>query len=85
MSHVPHSLAEEFPQFAARISELKQQAGHFATLAERYYEVNREVHGAESGLTPMEGLAEADLRKKRAALKDEIYALLSADAEGIEG
>ena len=78
MSHTPHELHEEFPEFAEKISELKVSDAHFARLAEEYHEVNRDVHRAETNVEPTSDLAEVDMRKKRAALKDQIYALLSA-------
>jgi hypothetical protein len=80
MSHTPHELHDEFPDFAERISTLKQSDAHFARLAERYHELNRKVHSAETNVAPMEELAEMQLRKERAALKDEIYAYLRAEA-----
>jgi len=80
MSHTPHELAEDFPEFADRISALKQKDPHFAKLAEQYHELNRQIHRAETNVAPMETLAEDQLRKERAALKDEIYALLKAPA-----
>ena len=78
MSHTPHELHEEFPEFAEKISELKVSDAHVARLAEEYHEVNRDVHRAETNVEPTSDLAEVDMRKKRAALKDQIYALLSA-------
>ena len=78
MSHVPHELAEEFPQHADKISALKQQNAHFAKLAESYHDLNRRVHRAETNVEPIEVLAENQLRKERAALKDEIWGMLSA-------
>ncbi|UUV05171.1 MULTISPECIES: YdcH family protein [Ruegeria] len=77
MSHTPHELAEEFPDKVELMSQLKQTDAHFARLADEYHEVNRVVHRAETNVEPMEELAEVDLRKKRAALKDEIWAILS--------
>ena len=77
MSHTPHELAEEFPDKVELMSQLKQTDAHFARLADEYHQVNRVVHRAETNVEPMEELAEVDLRKKRAALKDEIWAILS--------
>ncbi|SHE50195.1 hypothetical protein SAMN05444279_103107 [Ruegeria intermedia] len=77
MSHTPHELAEEFPDKVELMSQLKQSDAHFARLADEYHEVNRAVHRAETNIEPMEELAETELRKKRAALKDEIWAILS--------
>ncbi|WP_137700171.1 YdcH family protein [Marimonas lutisalis] len=77
MSHTPHELHEEFPEFAEKMTELKTSDAHFAKLADEYHELNRAVHRAETNVEPMEELAEVELRKKRAHLKDEIYAILS--------
>lgn len=78
MSHVPHELSEEFPQFAEKMHDLKQSDAHFAKLFEEYHEVNRAVHRAETNVEPMDALAETDLRKKRATLKDQIWGILHA-------
>ncbi|ABF64613.1 protein of unknown function DUF465 [Ruegeria sp. TM1040] len=77
MSHTPHELAEEFPEKAALMSELKQSDAHFAKLADEYHEVNRAVHRAETNVEPVSEQAENDMRKKRAALKDEIWGILA--------
>lgn len=77
MSHTPHELAEEFPEKVELMSELKQTDAHFSRLADEYHEVNRAVHRAETNVEPMEDLAEGELRKKRAMLKDEIWSILS--------
>lgn len=78
MSHTPHELAEDFPEHAARISELKRSDAHFARLIDGYHEVNRAVHRAETHVEPMSEDAEVELRRKRAVLKDQIYAVLTA-------
>lgn len=77
MSHTPHELAEEFPDKVELMSQLKQSDAHFSRLADEYHEINRQVHRAETNVEPMEELAEVTLRKKRAALKDEIWSILS--------
>lgn len=76
MSHTPHELAAEFPEFAAKISALKQSDAHFARLAEAYHEVNRAIHRAESQVEPVDDQTEQAMRRKRMHLKDEIYAML---------
>lgn len=78
MSHTPHELHEEFPEHAAKITALKTSDAHFARLAEKYHEVNRAVHRAETLVEPIEDLAMDTLRKQRMKLKDEIYAMLVA-------
>ena len=77
MSHVPHELAEEFPGHVEQMHDLKQNDAHFAKLFDQYHDINRAVHRAETNLEPMGSLAETDLRKQRAYLKDEIWSILS--------
>lgn len=78
MSNTPHELAAEFPEFVEKMSALKQSNAHFAKLADEYHDVNRKIHRAETNVEPIENLAEEQLRKQRAALKDEIYGMLRA-------
>ncbi len=77
MSHTPHELAEEFPDKIDAMQELKRTDGHFRKLADDYHEVNRAVHRAETNVEPMTEQAEADLRRQRMALKDQIASMLS--------
>ncbi|WP_264210249.1 YdcH family protein [Leisingera thetidis] len=77
MSNTPHELAEEFPEKAALMSRLKQTDAHFAKLSDEYHAVNRAVHRAETSVEPVSAQAETDMRKQRAALKDEIWGILS--------
>ena len=79
MSHVPHELAEEFPEFTEKMHNLKVSDAHFAKMFDEYHELNRKVHLAETNIKPREELSEVDLRKRRGALKDEIYAYLKAN------
>jgi len=52
MTHTPHELANDFPEHADRIAQLRQGDAHFARLAEAYHEINREVHRAETKIEP---------------------------------
>lgn len=79
MSHTPHELAEEFPDKVDLMHRLRESDAHFARLSDAYHDVNRQVHRAETNVEPMEELAEVELRKTRARLKDEIWAILSRD------
>ena len=78
MSNTPHELASDFPEHAARISDLHDRDAHFARLIERYHGLNRAVHRAETDVEPVSDMFMQDLRKQRMALKDEIYGLLKA-------
>jgi uncharacterized protein YdcH (DUF465 family) len=78
MSHTPHDLVAEFPEYVEKLRALKGSDKHFAKLAEDYASVNKQVYRSETNIEPIEHLAEEQLRKQRAFLKDEIYALLRA-------
>ncbi|WP_166417602.1 YdcH family protein [Cochlodiniinecator piscidefendens] len=78
MAHTPHELHEEFPEYADKISALKQSDAHFVKLSEEYHTLNRDVHRAETDVEPTDDAHMAEMRKKRMVLKDEIARLLSA-------
>ncbi len=78
MSHVPHELAEEFPEFKDKIHDLKSSNAHFLKLFDEYHEINRAVHRAETDIEPTDDLHLEDMRKKRLYLKDEIFSMLNA-------
>lgn len=77
MSNTPHELAEEFPDKATLIHDLKMKDGEFRVLADRYHELNRAIHRAETNVEPTDQFHEEDMRKERVALKDRIAAKLS--------
>ncbi len=72
MSHVPHELAEEFPNNVDQIHNLNQSDTHFAKLTDEYHSVNREIHRIETNVTPTDEGYEKQLRRQRLALKDQI-------------
>lgn len=78
MSHVPHELAEEFPEHTDKMHELKTSDAHFQKLFDEYHEINRAVHRAETDIEPTDDLHMEEMRKTRMRLKDEIYGMLVA-------
>lgn len=80
MSHTPHELAADFPEFAKQLHDLKTSDAHFRKLADDYHTLNRDVHRAETNVEPTSDEHMTDMRKKRSALKDEIYGLLKKAA-----
>ncbi len=76
MSDTPHEIAEDFPEYREKLSELKQSDAHFRNLADRYHELNRTIHRGETNVEPMDDFHLEDLRKERVKLKDEIYGML---------
>ncbi len=78
MSHTPHELREDFPEFEAQIHALKEGDPHFRRLADEYHQVNRDIHRIEIGEDHVSQFNEEDLRKSRMRLKDEIYSMLKS-------
>ena len=78
MSHTPHELHEEFPEFADAIQALKASDAHFTRMADEYHDLNRQIHRAETNVEPMDDLAAIELRKRRGTLRDKIYAACRA-------
>ncbi|MEW5964158.1 MAG: DUF465 domain-containing protein [Pseudomonadota bacterium] len=76
MSHVPHELAEQFPELKDKIHDLKVSNAHFARLAEDYHELNREIHRVEANGIDMDDAAFETLKKRRLVMLDEISRLL---------
>lgn len=76
MSNTPHTLHEEFPAAAQKISVLKGSDPHFARLLVEYDVINVKVHRAEKRLDLMTDSEEETLRKVRSRLKDQIAAAL---------
>jgi uncharacterized protein YdcH (DUF465 family) len=79
VSHVPHELAEEFPDKVEKIHSLKITDAHFTKLFDEYHQINREIHRIETQVEAASDERTTDLRKKRLHLKDEIAAMLSKD------
>jgi uncharacterized protein YdcH (DUF465 family) len=77
MSHVPHELAEDFPEFKDKIHQIKAEDKHFDRITEEYHKVNREIHRLETRVEAATEEHEQQLRRQRMALKDEILFTLN--------
>lgn len=77
MSHVPHELAEEFPDHVEAMAALRQSDAHFARMADEYHTVNRTLHRVETNIEPMSDVEALNLRKQRMLLKDQIARYLA--------
>ena len=77
MSHTPHELADEFPEFKDKIHTLKMEDKHFAKLAKRYHKNNRKIHRYEAGVKATSNFHLEDLKKKRLYLLDIIQHILN--------
>lgn len=78
MSNTPHTLGEEFPGQLDAIHAIKASDPEFARVLEEYDEVNDRIHRAETRIDAIGDDAEAELRRRRLALKDRIAAALNA-------
>lgn len=74
----PHAIHEEFPNDAEVIHSLKVSDAHFARIIAEYDEINDRVENAAANIEPTDDFHETEMRKKRAALKDEIARMISA-------
>ncbi len=78
MSIENHNLVNEFPQYKDRIHLLKTSDHHFARLTNEYHAVDKEIHNIEQDFKTSDDYLEG-LKKKRVALKDEIYQRLQSN------
>jgi uncharacterized protein YdcH (DUF465 family) len=78
MTHIPHQLHQEFPDQAKLLKQLALEDQHFARLCDDYHMVNRDIHRAETDVQPTDDFTMQDMRKRRLALKDEIWHRLKA-------
>ncbi len=72
MSNTPHTLHDEFPAEAQKISALKNSNAHFAQLLVDYDVVNDKIHRSETRLDLLTEEEEQALRRQRSHLKDHI-------------
>lgn len=73
-----HTLINEFPELKDRIHDLKVSNHHFARLFNEYNDLDREVRRLEGEGSPKADETMEELKKKRLALKDELYGMLRA-------
>lgn len=71
-----HDLAAEFPEFKEEIHNLKTSNAHFSKLLEEYEEVDREIVRIEQDIEPTSDEYAETQKKKRIAMKDELYTML---------
>ncbi len=80
MTHTPHELAEDFPEYAETIHQLKTTDSHFRKLADEYHDVNRQVHRMETEVEAVSSDTEKHVRERRVHLKDQIAQYLARHA-----
>lgn len=75
-----HDIHHEFPEFKVEIRDLKMNNAHFSRLFKNYHELDHEVIRIEEGVENTSDQYLDNLKLKRLALKDELYAMLKQHA-----
>lgn len=76
MPLLSHELEQEFPALKNEIREWRGVDGHFARLCENYRNLDEDISRIEENGEPVSDFELEDMKKRRLALKDEIYAFL---------
>ena len=71
-----HDLLHEFPELADKIGQLKTNDSKFSELMQQYDILDGRIRELEGLGQPVADETMEDLKKKRLALKDELYTLL---------
>jgi len=75
MYGVRHQIANEFPEFSAKIELLKRNDQTFSRLLNKYDETNKKIYGYEQLKQPVANTY-FELKKWRLRLKDQLYSIL---------
>ncbi len=78
MPQLSLGLAGDFPEAVGRILELETEEGDFVRLAEAYEAITAELQEIECGIEPACQAYMAQLRRQRDALREILFARLSA-------
>lgn len=82
MTHVSHELHDEFPADAEILHKLKVGDAHFATLADHYHDLNREIHRIEAGIEAASDARAEELKKERLSILDQVSVMINAVKAG---
>jgi uncharacterized protein YdcH (DUF465 family) len=78
MSLEKHDLIHELPEHKDRIHDLKMTNRYFANQFKKYHEADHAVIRIEDGIENTSDEYLEELKKKRLALKDELFAMIKA-------
>ncbi len=79
MSIEHHDLIHELPEYRQRIHDLKMSNTHFSRLFDEYHDVTKEVERMETLTEPVCTETENARKAKRLHLKDQLFAMLTAE------
>ena len=80
MFNEKHELSQEFPEYKDAIHELKSKDAHFAKLNDEYHLVTRQIARIEQEIETVSDEVAETLKKKRLALKDELFTIIKKAA-----
>lgn len=75
-----HDLIHEFPEYKDRIHSLKMSNRHFVRQSDKYHAVDHEIYRVEEGIENTSDEYLEQLKKKRLALKDELFSMLNTQS-----
>ena len=73
-----HDLAGEFPEQREKIHTLKMGSAHFVKLSDEYHVLSKDIERLENEGIPVADQTFEEQKKKRALLKDQLYAMIVA-------
>ena len=76
MQHEHHDLIHEFPEYRDEIHNLKITNEHFREIFDAYHKIDKEVYRVENDIEPRSDAALEELKKRRLALKDELFKMI---------
>ena len=80
MFNETHELATEFPEHKAVIHDLKVTDNHFARLYDEYHVITKQISRIAQEIETVSDEFAEDLKKKRLALKDELFHMINKAA-----
>ncbi len=77
MSQESHDLHAEFPNDGETLHDLKLSDRHFRTIADRYHDLNKEIHRIEAEVEAASDERSEELKKQRLLILDEVAAMIA--------
>jgi uncharacterized protein len=72
----PHDLLHEFPEYADKITTLRENNEVFHNLMDEYDWLDSHIRNLEELCTPVSDFHIEEMKKRRLLLKDRLYAIL---------
>lgn len=73
----PHDILHEFPEYANRIAQLREESDAFHHLMDEHNWLDSHIRSLEEHDTPVADFHIEEMKKRRLLLKDRLYALIT--------